>query len=170
MHGESEKFALKAGCPYERAFMMVAPLAGVLCSRSRIWTNELFLIPPVVWFALCLDSGANKSGIINAVNELVTMLERKIDEENKINEKPEEADPALDDFSEYNMDDMFALAVELREADTSSAASERTTKYPRTTDKNAIKKAAGKKLEHRTALSNDEGSLVAFGITMAKNW
>ena len=64
----------------------------------------------------------------------------------KNKEKTEEADRALDGLNDYPLDDIFALGVEWREADASSAASERKAKYPRTTDKNAIKKPAGKKL------------------------
>ena len=66
------------------------------------------------------------------------------------------------------MEDILALALQQHLADISTADSDRKAKCARTGAKHKSRSAT-KRQTHRTALSNDEGSLVAFGITMFKN-
>ena len=74
----TEDLAKKAGSPFEWAFIMMLPLFGLSCAFARLWINELFLIPPILWVNLVLDSGANKSGILLAIGEVASLFERQI--------------------------------------------------------------------------------------------
>ena len=76
--GITHELAKKAGSPFAWAFIMMLPLFGLACASSRLWINELFLIPPVVWINLVLDSGANKSGILLAIGEIAGLFERHL--------------------------------------------------------------------------------------------
>ena len=76
--GITHDLAKKAGSPFAWAFIMMLPLFGLACASSRLWINELFLIPPVVWINLVLDSGANKSGILLAIGEIAGLFERHL--------------------------------------------------------------------------------------------
>ena len=74
----AQELAKKAGSPFEWAFIMMLPLFGLACAPARLWINELFLIPPVPWVNLVLDSGANKSGILLAIGEIAGLFERHL--------------------------------------------------------------------------------------------
>ena len=45
----TEDLAKKAGSPFEWSFIMMLPLFGLSCALARLWINELFLIPPILW-------------------------------------------------------------------------------------------------------------------------
>ena len=71
----TEDLAKKAGSPFEWAFIMMLSLFGLSCASARLWINESFLIPPILWVNLVLDSGANKSGILLAIGEVAGLFE-----------------------------------------------------------------------------------------------
>ena len=62
----------RAGCPFEWAFLLFLPVLGVACAKARLFINEFFLVPPLLWLGLCLDSGANKSGVMTAMADIVS--------------------------------------------------------------------------------------------------
>ena len=70
----TQELAKKAGAPFDWAFIMMLPLFGLACAPARLWINELFLIPPVIWINLVLDSGAIKSGIVLAIREIAILF------------------------------------------------------------------------------------------------
>lgn len=67
----TDTLAQKAGCPFEWAFLLFLPVLGTACAKARLFINEFFLVPPLLWLGLCLDSGANKSGIMTAMADIV---------------------------------------------------------------------------------------------------
>ena len=70
------KLALLAGTPFEWVFFMLLPVIGAASAPARLWLNELFLIPPISWINLMVDSGASKSSIHALLGELVCMYEK----------------------------------------------------------------------------------------------
>ena len=56
----TEMLSAKAGCPFEWAFLLFLPVLSMSCSKARLYINKFFLVPPLLWLGLCLDSGANK--------------------------------------------------------------------------------------------------------------
>ena len=69
------ELSAEAGCPLSWTFLSVLPLMSMPCSTARLWINELFLVPPLIWIGLALDSGANKSGIMIALSDIAAAYE-----------------------------------------------------------------------------------------------
>ena len=57
-------------------FLLLLPIFGVACSRARLYIKECFRVPVLVSLGLCLGSGANKSGVITALADIISGFEK----------------------------------------------------------------------------------------------
>ena len=108
LHAMTDALALKAGCPLGWAFLLFLPGLATACSTARLVINEFLLVPPLLWLGLYLDSGANKSGIMTAIADIISgfekdLLERALAEaraapaKNDADDEDEPAQPAQDE-------------------------------------------------------------------------
>ena len=67
----TSSLAAKAGCPFEWAFLLFLPILATACSKARLLIDEIFLVPPLLWLGLCLESGANKSAAMTALLNII---------------------------------------------------------------------------------------------------
>ena len=67
----TSSLAAKAGCPFEWAFLLFLPILATACSKARLLIDEIFLVPPLLWLGLCLESGANKSVAMTALLNII---------------------------------------------------------------------------------------------------
>jgi hypothetical protein len=110
-------------------------------------------VPPLLWIALALDSGANKSGIMSALSDIASSYEKSLfsQECNRVGLQPEdavlEAEAPLEDEAE----------VDPREAK----------------GKKAEAAAQARKRKHLAAnpptVVTDEGSLPAIGTQLCRH-
>ena len=107
----AQSLATKAGCPFERAFLLFLPVLATSCSSARLFINEFFLVPPLLWIGLCLDSGANKSGILSAIADVITGFEKHLFEEAEKSIRQGQADAESED------DEALGAADEARAPD-----------------------------------------------------
>ena len=140
----TEQLAAKAGCPFEWAFLFL-PLLATACSKARLYINEFFLVPPLLWIGLCLDSGANKSGIMTALSEITSGFEKVLLQQ------------AMDDIKDEPMEEETDMQM--------PAAHD---------DRNKKRKIAGDRERlalkaNPPAIMSDEGSLPAIGMQMSQN-
>lgn len=60
------------------------------CPWRRVLTSTIFLVPPMLWLCICLDSGANKSCIITALFDLMSTYEKMLEaDDRKVAEEEE---------------------------------------------------------------------------------
>ena len=140
--------AQKAGCPFEWAFLLFLPLLGTACSKARLYINEFFLVPPLLWIGLCLDSGANKSGVMTALADIISGFEKTLLEDalNKAR-------------SEHELDQHDAEEEDVAEGNADGAKKR----------KISLSKALASIRQNKPALFSDEGSLPAIGLQMSQN-
>ena len=140
--------AQKAGCPFEWAFLLFLPLLGTACSKARLYINEFFLVPPLLWIGLCLDSGANKSGVMTALADIISGFEKALLEDalNKAR-------------SEHELDQHDAEEEDVAEGNADGAKKR----------KISLSKALASIRQNKPALFSDEGSLPAIGLQMSQN-
>ena len=142
----TDTLAQKAGCPFEWAFLLFLPVLGTACAKARLFINEFFLVPPLLWLGLCLDSGANKSGIMTAMADIVSGFEKILLE--------------------------AALAVAREEAEAQEAADDAFVEPDESAHKRrkvALSKSLAQIHQNKPALFSDEGSLPAIGMQMSHN-
>ncbi|CAL1141941.1 unnamed protein product, partial [Cladocopium goreaui] len=147
VYSMTDNLAQKAGCPFEWAFLLFLPVLGTACSKARLFINEFFLVPPLLWLGLCLDSGANKSGIMTALADIVSGFEKEL------------LQKALDEARKEAQ-----LAEE--EEDAHGAEPDEPSSKKR---KTSLSKALAAIHNNKPALFSDEGSLPAIGMQMAHN-
>ena len=123
---------------------------GTACSRARLYINEFFLVPPNLWLGLCLDSGANKSGIVTALSDIASGFEKVLLKQALANAAAEAQDL---DPDQMDMDDAEGL-------DRGESAKKRKLSAARHIA--AIK-------ANPPAIMSDEGSLPAMGLQMSQN-
>ncbi|CAL1141553.1 unnamed protein product, partial [Cladocopium goreaui] len=147
VYSMTDNLTQKAGCPFEWAFLLFLPVLGTACSKARLFINEFFLVPPLLWLGLCLDSGANKSGIMTALADIVSGFEKEL------------LQKALDEARKEAQ-----LAEE--EEDAHGAEPDEPSSKKR---KTSLSKALAAIHNNKPALFSDEGSLPAIGMQMAHN-
>eukprot|EP00438_Fugacium_kawagutii_P031201 Skav220796 [mRNA] locus=scaffold150:236840:244810:+ [translate_table: standard] len=140
----TESLAQKAGCPFEWAFLLFLPVLGTACSKARLYINEFFLVPPLLWLGLCLDSGANKSGIMTALADIISGFEKHL-----LHKALEEARKEAETEAEEMYPEQDDQGTKKR--------------------KTALSKALAAIHSNKPALFSDEGSLPAIGMQMAQN-
>ena len=142
----TDTLAQKAGCPFEWAFLLFLPVLGTACAKARLFINEFFWVPPLLWHGLCLDSGANKSGIMTAMADIVSGFEKILLE--------------------------AALSAAREEAEAQEAAEEAFAEPDESAQKRrkvALSKSLAQIQQNKPALFSDEGSLPAIGMQMSHN-
>ena len=137
--------AQKAGCPFEWAFLLFLPVLATACSKARLYINEFFLVPPLLWIGLCLDSGANKSGIMTAMADIISGFEKAL------------LDKALSAAREEHAAEEYEEDIGDGNADGSKRR------------KTSLNKALAVIRQNKPALFSDEGSLPAIGLQMSQN-
>eukprot|EP00438_Fugacium_kawagutii_P034999 Skav222690 [mRNA] locus=scaffold5100:7512:13418:- [translate_table: standard] len=139
--------AQKAGCPFEWAFLLFLPVLGTACSKARLYINEFFLVPPLLWIGLCLDSGANKSGVMTAMCDIVSGFEKVLLEDALKRAKEEHAEDGGEE--EEMAQEMGGDGSKKR--------------------KTSLASVLARIRQNRPALFSDEGSLPAIGLQMSQN-
>ena len=155
IHRMTQSLARKAGCPFEWAFLLFLPVLATSCSSARLFINEFFLVPPLLWIGLCLDSGANKSGVLSAIADIITGFEKHLLAEAEKSIRQEQADAESDD------DDALGVADEARAQDQRERAAKRR--------KVALNKKLASLRNNQPQIFCDEGSLPAIGMQMYQN-
>ena len=126
--------------------MLFLPVLGTACAKARLFINDFLLVPPLLWLELCLDSGANKSGIMTAMADIVSGFGKILLE--------------------------AALSVAREEAEAQEAAEEAFAEPDESAQKRrkvALSKSLSQIHQNKSALFSDEGSLPAIGMQMSHN-
>ena len=161
IHALVTNLADKAGCPFEWAFLLLLPVVCVVCSRARLWINELFLVPPLLWIGLALDSDANKSGIMSALSDIISAYEKTLlnaemqKASAQIANEPDADEAEEDDAGEHD--------------DTAEEAPAPKSKRKLRQERAQLAKRKKQILQDPPCIVSDEGSLPAVGMQMSTN-
>ena len=107
-------------------------------------------MPPLLWLGLCLDSGANKSGIMTAVEDIISGFEKELLERALAEAR---TDPPANDMEE---DDEGGQPLQ----DEGARAKKRRVQ---------MRKRVAAVCANKPQMYCDEGSLPAIGVQMAQN-